>query len=134
MATNLIKYALRKHFNKAERLVLEEEVDKLIDDWRCVQNEDPDSRTAGSRLAVLSRFKMALEEVVGENVSAQTFNIHIKTETSYLPSDDITIVWNDLYVCGECIQRSLAGWHYGETDEKTTETFSFNPTIANFLF
>lgn len=132
MTTNLIKYALRKHFTKGERIILEDEIDKLIDDWRDVLKEDPTSMTCNSHLAVLSRFKMCLEEVVGENVSAQTFNIRTKIETSYLPSDDITIIWKDTYVCDECAQRALVGFHYGETDEKTTETFSFNPLIASF--
>lgn len=130
--TSLVKYALRKHFTKCERTMLEDEVDKLIDDWRMVLKEEPESRTAGHHLAVLSRFKMCLEEIVGENVSAQTFNVRTKIETSYLPSDDITIIWKDTYVCDECIQRALVGFHYGETDAKTTETFSFNSLIASF--
>ena len=132
MTTSLIKYALRKHFTKGERMVIEEEVDKLIDDWRMALKDDPESRIVNSRLWILSKLKMCLEEVVGENVSAQTFNVRSKIETSYLPSDDITIIWKDLYVCDECVQRALVGFHYGETDAKATETFSFNPLIASF--
>jgi len=134
MTTNLLKYALRQHFTERARKVLEEEVDKLLEDWYMVDEQNPGDAIANERIAVLSGLKMALENIVGENVSAETFKVRLKTETSYLPSDDITLVWNDLYVYDECIQWSLAGWHYGETDPETTEKFSYNPTIANFLF
>lgn len=131
--TNLLKYALRKHFSERSRQVLEEEIDKLLDDWYQCDTQWPQDNVANERIAVLQGLKLALQDVVGEEVTVDTFKVRTVIETSYLPSDDITIIWRDLYVCDECIQRSLIGFHYGETDQQTTETFSFNPLTAHFL-
>lgn len=133
-STNLLKYALRQHFSERSRQVIEEEIDKLIGDWRDYDKQWPQDNVANERLAVLLDLKLALQNVIDEETTADTFNVRTAIETSYLPSDDVTIIWRDLYVCDECVQRSLVGFHYGETDAQTTESFSFNPLTAHFLF
>lgn len=52
--------------------------------------------------------------------------------TTYLPSEDITIIWQDMWYEEECIQRSLVGFYYGEPDDKSTTDFSIMPFTAQF--
>lgn len=56
--------------------------------------------------------------------------IHIYTEitTSYIPGDDITIIWQDMYKTDDekvtRIQRLVVGWYYGEPNDNSTAFFS----------
>ena len=64
--------------------------------------------------------------------------IYTEIETSYIPSDDITIVWQNMYkyVEGEgdeLIQRNLVGWYHGEPDDNTTPHYSNAPLTACFV-
>lgn len=59
-------------------------------------------------------------------------NVRYEFYTTYLPTEDITVVWQDLIVDNECIQRSLVGFYYGEPDEQSTENFSNMPLTAQF--
>ena len=54
--------------------------------------------------------------------------------TNYIPDEDITIVWQLLYVGEENIQRTLVGWYHGEPDERSTETFSHLGVMAQYYF
>ena len=42
--------------------------------------------------------------------------------TNYIPGEDITIVWQLLYVDDENIQRTTVGWYHGEPDESLLRT------------
>ena len=55
-----------------------------------------------------------------------------ETYTSYIPAEDITVVWQDMWYKDECIQRSLIGFYYGEPDNKTTPDYSNMPLTAQF--
>ena len=64
--------------------------------------------------------------------------IYTDIETSYIPSEDITIVWQNMYkyVEGEgdeLIQRNLIGWYHGEPDDHTTPHYSNAPLTAYFV-
>ena len=64
--------------------------------------------------------------------------IYTDIETSYIPSDDITIVWQDMYkytdgVGDELIQRNLVGWYCGEPDFNTTASYANAPLTANYV-
>lgn len=52
--------------------------------------------------------------------------------TTYIRSEDITIVWQDMWFEDECIQRSLVGFYYGEPDARSTADFSNMPLTAQF--
>ena len=54
--------------------------------------------------------------------------------TNYIPGEDITIVWQLLYVGKENIQRTLVGWYHGEPDEESTMTFSHLGVMAQYLW
>lgn len=54
--------------------------------------------------------------------------------TNYIPAEDITIVWQHLYVGDESIQRTLVGWYHGEPDEKSTKTFSHLNVMAQYFW
>lgn len=59
----------------------------------------------------------------------------VKTEvyTSYVPGDDITIIWQDLSVDGECVQHALIGWYCGEPDPSATKNYSNMPLIGQYI-
>ena len=66
--------------------------------------------------------------------------IYIETDTSYIPEEDITIIWQNMYkyVEGEGdthIQRALVGWYHGKPNDKHTAYYSTNviPMIANYV-
>ena len=61
-------------------------------------------------------------------------NVKIEVQVSYIPGEDITIVWNDLIIGAECVQRSLVGWYHGEPDAATTEKYGNSSLNANYLF
>lgn len=54
--------------------------------------------------------------------------------TNYIPGEDITIVWQLLYVDGENIQRTIVGWYHGEPDEKSTKDFSHLGVMGQYLW
>lgn len=56
-----------------------------------------------------------------------------ETVTSYIPGDDITIVWQKLYLNGVCIQRSITGWYYGEPNEECTHEYRYSTLNAQFF-
>ena len=43
---------------------------------------------------------------------------------TYIPGEDKTAVWHDVYVDGELIVSQLVGWYCGEPDDKTTAEYS----------
>lgn len=63
--------------------------------------------------------------------------IYTEIHTSYIPEDDITIIWQDMYRTDgnttDCIQRVVIGWYYGEPDERCTADFSDSALIANYV-
>lgn len=54
-------------------------------------------------------------------------------ETSYIPEQDKTVIWQHLYIKDELFQTILIGWYFGEPDEKTTKDFSYHANVAQFL-
>jgi hypothetical protein len=54
------------------------------------------------------------------------------TYPTYIPTEDITVVWQDVWFEDDCIQRSLVGFYYGEPDESSTADFSNMPLTAQF--
>lgn len=60
-------------------------------------------------------------------------SIRYDVDTSYIPDKDITVIWQDMYVDNELVQRTLAGFYYGEPDDGSTERFSNMPLNAQFL-
>lgn len=65
--------------------------------------------------------------------------IHIYTEihTSYIPDEDITIIWQCMYKTDDtkvdCIQRALVGWYYGEPNDDATAAYSTSNLIGNYV-
>ena len=43
---------------------------------------------------------------------------------TYIPGEDKTAVWHNVYVDGELIVSQLVGWYCGEPDDKTTAEYS----------
>lgn len=54
--------------------------------------------------------------------------------TNYIPTEDITIVWQLLYVDGENIQRTIVGWYHGEPDERSTKDFSHLTVMGQYIY
>jgi hypothetical protein len=59
--------------------------------------------------------------------------IRYDTYPVYLPTEDITVVWQDMWFEEDCIQRSLVGFYYGEPDDESTKDFSNMPLTAQFF-
>lgn len=60
--------------------------------------------------------------------------VSVRTEitTSYIHADDITIVWQDMFVGDELVQRILTGWYYGSSDIELTAQYADMPLIAQY--
>lgn len=54
--------------------------------------------------------------------------------TNYIPEEDITIIWQHMYLDNEPVQRSLIGWHFGETSEVEIKEYGNMPLTAQFFF
>lgn len=63
-----------------------------------------------------------------------TTEVHTEIATNYIPDEDVTIVWQFLYVGEELIQRTLVGWYHGSPDEHGTEMFSRLGVMAQYLW
>lgn len=64
--------------------------------------------------------------------------IYTEIRTSYIPDEDITIVWQDMYKYAdghgdELIQTTIVGWYCGEPDEKTTKSYSCSNLIGQYI-
>ena len=64
--------------------------------------------------------------------------IYTEINTSYIPEEDITIIWQDMYKYiegegDEHIQRALSGWYHGRPAENTTAYYGNNPLISNYV-
>lgn len=59
--------------------------------------------------------------------------VRTEIDTSYIPGDDITIVWQIMFVGDELIQRTLAGWYYGEADPAVTAQYANLPLTAQYI-
>lgn len=64
----------------------------------------------------------------------QLAQVIVRTEfhTSYVPADDVTIVWQNLLVGDELVQRQLVGWYCGEPDPAVTKQYTNMPLTAQF--
>ena len=60
--------------------------------------------------------------------------IAVSTEitTTYLPSEDVTVIWQHVYICRETLQRAIIGWYYGEPNDAIVQRYSNMPLIAQF--
>lgn len=60
-----------------------------------------------------------------------------ETYTSYLPAEDVTIVWQDIFITDgkttDCIQHALVGWYCGEPDEHATAQYGISTLNANYV-
>lgn len=59
--------------------------------------------------------------------------VRAEIHTTYVHDEDVTIVWQNLIVGDECIQRALIGWYCGEPDLETTKQYSNMPLIGQFI-
>ena len=64
--------------------------------------------------------------------------IYTEVNTSYIPDEDTTIIWQDMYkyVEGEGdthIQRALIGWYHGKPEDKYTAYHSQSTLNANYV-
>ena len=60
--------------------------------------------------------------------------IAVSTEitTTYLPSEDVTVIWQHVYICRDTLQRAIIGWYYGEPNDAIVQQYSNMPLIAQF--
>lgn len=63
----------------------------------------------------------------------QIKSLRSEVYTTYMRSEDITVVWQNVWFENECMQRSLVGFYYGEPDERATKDFSTMPLTAQFF-
>ena len=63
-----------------------------------------------------------------------TIDVHTELHTNYIYEEDVTIVWQYMFVGEECIQRALVGWYHGSPDEQSTEQFSRLGVMAQYIF
>lgn len=63
-----------------------------------------------------------------------TIDVHTELHTNYIHEEDVTIVWQYVFVGEECIQRTLVGWYHGSPDERSTEQFSRLGVMAQYIF
>ena len=52
---------------------------------------------------------------------------------TYVHDEDVTIVWQNLIVGDECVQRALVGWYCGEPDPVVTAQYANMPLIGQYL-
>lgn len=67
------------------------------------------------------------------------FKVKTEFHTSYIPNEDITIIWQDMYVLShgkviDHIQRECVGWHYGEPCPEDDKHYSNMPLTAQFIY
>jgi len=51
---------------------------------------------------------------------------------TYIPSEDVSIIWRDLYVGDYIAETSIVGWYHGEPHDDATATFNFNSLTARY--
>jgi hypothetical protein len=61
-------------------------------------------------------------------------SIHEEIYTTYVHDEDITVIWQNVYYCGDLLQKSLIGFYYGQPDERNTKDFSDMPHTAQFFW
>lgn len=66
------------------------------------------------------------------NVKSEVI-VRAEVYTSYVPAEDVTIVWQILLVGDECAQRALVGWYCGEEDPELTKQYANMPLIGQYL-
>lgn len=66
------------------------------------------------------------------NVKSEVI-VRAEVYTSYVPAEDVTIVWQTLFVGDECVQRALIGWYCGEEDPVITKQYANMPLIGQYL-
>ena len=66
------------------------------------------------------------------NVNA---NVTVSAEfhTTYILDEDVTIIWQNLMVGKECVQRALVGWYCGEPDPVATAQYANMPLIGQYV-
>jgi len=67
-------------------------------------------------------------------VTEVTTEVTTEITTCYIHEEDITIVWQLLYVGEVLVQRTLVGWYHGSPDEHGTEMFSRLGVMAQYLW
>lgn len=78
-------------------------------------------------------YTIRLERNNAKHSTPNEDGISYEYRTVYLHSEDITLVFQDLYLNGQQIQCTLTGFYYGEPDDKATEDFSVMPLTAQFF-
>jgi hypothetical protein len=68
----------------------------------------------------------------------QVVKIYTEINTSYIPDEDTTIIWQDMYKYtegegDELIQRAVIGWYHGAPEDRYTDYFSKSSLIANYI-
>ena len=55
-----------------------------------------------------------------------------KVYATYIPQEDKTVVWHDIYVNDECILSQLTGWYCGEPNDSYTLDYDQSRNTAYF--
>lgn len=67
----------------------------------------------------------------------QTPNVYSEIHTTYVREEDITLVWQDMYLKFDghidCIQHALVGWYCGGPTEDFTEHYASMPLIGQYI-
>jgi len=59
--------------------------------------------------------------------------IYHEVYATYIPTEDITVVWQDVLFEGDCIQHSIVNFYYGEPDDASTAEFLNMSFTAQFF-
>lgn len=60
--------------------------------------------------------------------------VEILITTSYIPDEDVTIVWQHINIPSCDFQQiAIVGWYCGEPDDNLTEINSHNATVATLI-
>lgn len=63
-----------------------------------------------------------------------TAEVRTELYATYIQVEDITVVWQHMYVGGEFIQRLIVGWYCGEPNERDTEQFSHLGILGQYIW
>ena len=84
----------------------------------------------------MTRIEVSENNIVGENKwNANTLdvdvNIELTLDISYIPNEDITIVWQFMYIGNRVAQRTIVGWYHGEPNSEDTKRYA-NGNITSY--
>lgn len=63
-----------------------------------------------------------------------TVDVTTELTVNYIREEDLTIVWQLMYISEELIQRTLVGWYHGMPNDRDTKSFSHLNVMAQYLW